>query len=593
MSVAVQAPCRPLRGSRLEDFYPPIPTEGPSLSNLESAFQLQEYISLLVRQNPHDVETIVATPEKVKSTSTTDEKAEDEAEKEGKTDIVVEESSWIYEQLRRLAQDLTHPLITSLQLECTRSSCPEMKAGEWLYLCVAHGQEGALEQCCAIDYIIHTLDSATALLNSPRAFPSRLTIPPASVRHFPSLARRLGRIFAHAYFHHREAFEHAEAESSLYARFLALTERFKLVPAEFLVIPSQSQSKASEDTEAPRLPAAMGPPTPATESTEQHSESDSGESASSASSTAAETQLEGGSDVDAIGRRSESPEKPSLSGMESPRKMGRSRTDTMIFSDAAAYSEELRASGSGSRGISSIERSPARPSGRELWEESTPSEKEEPESEETVNEEPEIKSKDYGLPTDGEEVEGKDEEIVEEPKSEPSPSDTSLESEEVETSHSDAPAVSSESLEGKEIVEISAETEEEHPSTTDSVDDAVPSAEEPHHEVACEQSEEVASNTEEEEKPKEDDAAEFVVVDEPGNIEESEVQEREGGDAQNESADRTSSENQEAASAAVSDHDAASTPQSDAEKEETIGKEENGDNALSSEKDDVPELVPQ
>jgi hypothetical protein len=92
---------------------------------------------------------------------------------------------------RRLAQDLSHPLITMLQQECTRASCPEMKAGEWLYLCVAHGNEGAMEvglsfgstaaqllifvqqQCCAIDYILHTLDSATALLNSPRAFPSR------------------------------------------------------------------------------------------------------------------------------------------------------------------------------------------------------------------------------------------------------------------------------------------------------------------------------------------------------------------------------------------------------------------------------------
>ena len=48
-----------------------------------------------------------------------------------------------------------------------------------------------------------------------------MSIPPASTRHFSSLARRLGRIFAHAYYHHREAFEQAEAESSLYARFLA------------------------------------------------------------------------------------------------------------------------------------------------------------------------------------------------------------------------------------------------------------------------------------------------------------------------------------------------------------------------------------
>ena len=64
-----------------------------------------------------------------------------------------------------------------------------------------------------------------------------LQIPPASHRHFSSLARRLGRIFAHAYFHHRDIFAQAEAESSLYARFLALTMRYDLVPPDFIVIP--------------------------------------------------------------------------------------------------------------------------------------------------------------------------------------------------------------------------------------------------------------------------------------------------------------------------------------------------------------------
>lgn len=78
----------------------------------------------------------------------------------------------------------------------------------------------------------------------------RLQIPVASHRHFSSLARRLGRIFAHAYFHHREAFEQAEAESSLYARFLALTERFDLVPAEFLVIPMDGSNVGGGGGEA-------------------------------------------------------------------------------------------------------------------------------------------------------------------------------------------------------------------------------------------------------------------------------------------------------------------------------------------------------
>ena len=46
---------------------------------------------------------------------------------------------------RRLAQDLSHSLITTLQQECTCASCPEVKAREWLYLCVAHGNDGATE----------------------------------------------------------------------------------------------------------------------------------------------------------------------------------------------------------------------------------------------------------------------------------------------------------------------------------------------------------------------------------------------------------------------------------------------------------------
>ncbi|KAF8575868.1 Mob1/phocein [Ramaria rubella] len=244
---------RPMRGSRLASFYTSgsdtDSTTPPSLSTLDSAFQLQEYIGALVRLNPHDVERIVKLPGR---TAGDDKERLKDGEGEDERGSV-DEACWIYEQLRRLAQDLTHPLITTLQQECTRQSCPEMKAGEWLYLCVAHGNSGAMEHCCAIDYIVHTLDSATALLNSPRAFPSRISIPPTSHRHFPSLARRLGRIFAHAYYHHRLAFESAEAESALYARFLALSRRFDLVPAEFLVIPAASGSGSRNESDESKI----------------------------------------------------------------------------------------------------------------------------------------------------------------------------------------------------------------------------------------------------------------------------------------------------------------------------------------------------
>ena len=184
MAVVIQ---RPLRGSRITSFYPV--KSLPSLSSLDSAFQLQEYISLLIRLDVHDVETIVSVPgksnEKEKTENESDEELkgeEKEAEKERKSEIAVDEACWIYEQLRcvmmklkegefkmlipfrrRLAQDLSHPLITMLQQECTRASCPEMKAGEWLYLCVAHGNDGAMEvrsiRFLDLVYEIHSLYS--------------------------------------------------------------------------------------------------------------------------------------------------------------------------------------------------------------------------------------------------------------------------------------------------------------------------------------------------------------------------------------------------------------------------------------------------
>lgn len=331
MAVAVQ---RPLRGSRVSSFYP-VKTL-PSLSSLDSAFQLQEYISLLIRLDVHDVDSIVSLPGKVafkdeeKSSDLSDQAERKSDDPERKSDVAVDRGCWIYEQLRRLAQDLSHPLITMLQQECTRVTCPEMKAGEWLYLCVAHGNDGAMEQCCAIDYILHTLDSATALLNSPRAFPSRLSIPATSYRHFSSLARRLGRIFAHAYFHHREAFEQAEAESSLYARFLKLTSQFDLVPAEFLVIPPSAvlpgRKGRDEDVEPPRLlAAAVNPPR---------------ELEGQNAPTAEQSQPPNVREKSPPGLSSDNP-----IGTNSPRRLGRNRTDTMVFSEGYHVAEELAKGG--------------------------------------------------------------------------------------------------------------------------------------------------------------------------------------------------------------------------------------------------------
>jgi len=153
-----------------------------------------------------------------------------------------------------------------------------------------------------------------------------LQIPQTSHRHFSALARRLGRIFSHAYFHHRSLFDQAEAESSLYARFIALTSRYELVPADFLVIPPRLD-------EPPRLMGAGLEP--------YHNEGEDFESPVEEEGNADHWPVAPSHSTES-GVKNSSP--PGLgSGGESPRKVGRNRTDTMVFSEAfnAGVLEEL------------------------------------------------------------------------------------------------------------------------------------------------------------------------------------------------------------------------------------------------------------
>jgi hypothetical protein len=234
------------KGQKWEDFQPPPCNELPSIQAIDSPFQLQEYLSLVLRQDPHNVEQIVALPQPSSGSSdpfadTSSDKGkarESESNPFGSMDEEpqpVDEDVWIYEQLRRLVLDFSTPWLTMLQLDCDRKknpkTCEAMNADDWMYLCASHGEE---KQCCAIDYIIHTLDGTTALLNSQRHFPSRTFIPTTSLRHFGSVSRRLSRIFVHAFEHHRDVFEACEAETSLYARFLALVQTYDLISVDAL-----------------------------------------------------------------------------------------------------------------------------------------------------------------------------------------------------------------------------------------------------------------------------------------------------------------------------------------------------------------------
>ncbi|KAF9085212.1 hypothetical protein BGX23_009879 [Mortierella sp. AD031] len=215
-------PQRNLPGTKDESLYqwPQRPLE-----SIESAFALREYLQSLIRQDPHNVDLIISLPS-------------------GQ-----DENAWIYEQLCQICLELNY-LIVHLEPECTPEVCPEMRAEEWMYYCATHPTP---RECCAIDYLTHTLDGASALLNNVKFFPSRICVPEGSVKNFQSIARRLYRIFAHAYFHHRDIFDGFEAETSLYDRFLKLSRARKLITDKLIIIPSLNSDDDSVATGARQI----------------------------------------------------------------------------------------------------------------------------------------------------------------------------------------------------------------------------------------------------------------------------------------------------------------------------------------------------
>ncbi|GAB5589860.1 hypothetical protein Unana1_04760 [Umbelopsis nana] len=213
------APSTPLRrlypGSRVEDTFQ---WQSLALDDIESSFSVQEYLQQLIREDYTDINRLIDLPEGVDG------------------------EIWQYEHLRQLCLQLNY-LIPSLETECTVEACPEMKAEGWLYLCAAHP---ITKSCPAIDYVVHTLDGATMLLNNSKYFPSRISIPEPSLKHLQAIARRLYRIFAHAYFHHRETFEFFENETCLHSRFLRLSQKYSLIPKSLLIIPHDSESNEQD-----------------------------------------------------------------------------------------------------------------------------------------------------------------------------------------------------------------------------------------------------------------------------------------------------------------------------------------------------------
>lgn len=135
-----------------------------------------------------------------------------------------------------------------------------MRASEWQYLCAVHDPP---KSCCAIDYCCHTLDWAANILTSQKHFPSRLSLggdgPVASQqaeRQITNIFRRVYRIFAHAWFQHRQLFWKVENQQGLYLLFKTVCDQYVLIEKENYTISPEAEGiviSAKEQPAAPKI----------------------------------------------------------------------------------------------------------------------------------------------------------------------------------------------------------------------------------------------------------------------------------------------------------------------------------------------------
>jgi hypothetical protein len=183
---------------------------------------------------------------------------------------------WLYELGRFLIQK-TNAIIVALFADsppCSPLTCPEMRASEWQYLCAVHDPP---KSCSAIDYCCHTLDWAATTLTSSKMFPSRLGLGSGNtvgggndkvlqqqMKEITNIFRRVYRIYAHAWFQHRDMFWRVEAKSGLYVLFKTVCDEYGMIQPENYTIPAEAESLepelASQDRQSVQAPKVLKRP---------------------------------------------------------------------------------------------------------------------------------------------------------------------------------------------------------------------------------------------------------------------------------------------------------------------------------------------
>ncbi|KAI0967055.1 Mob1/phocein [Xylaria arbuscula] len=216
-------------GTRAEDM-----AAGPPLvplNELDSAFQLQEHLAALHYYHTASNTTALTRAAAAQLTQPPPS---------------IDRTLWLYELCRFLIAECNSLIVGFLfdSPPCSSTTCPEMRASEWQFLCAVHDQP---KSCCAIDYCCHTLDWAANVVTNPKIFPSRFVLvsdghdKSAVLKNLINVFRRLHRIFAHAWFQHRDVFWSVESRTGLYAFFKTVCDMYDLLPAENYKLPPEAE----------------------------------------------------------------------------------------------------------------------------------------------------------------------------------------------------------------------------------------------------------------------------------------------------------------------------------------------------------------
>ena len=258
---AAEASRRIRPGTKAEDM-----AEGPpvtELMDIDSAFQLTEHLKALHHSFTHPYDTQTTTP-------ITADLARQLAHPPQHTAKEI----WLYELGRFLIQK-TNAIIVALFSDtpaCSAATCHEMRASEWQYLCAVHDPP---KSCSAIDYCCHTLDWAASTLCNSKLFPSRLGLGSGGagmsntggsdkvllqqMKEITNIFRRVYRIYAHAWFQHREVFWRVEGKTGLYVFFKTVCDEYGLIQTENYTIPPEAEGLEPKEVNRD-TPVAAQPP---------------------------------------------------------------------------------------------------------------------------------------------------------------------------------------------------------------------------------------------------------------------------------------------------------------------------------------------